>query len=133
MGKDLNMWIGIGRLTADARLNTGGHSPRLEFSIAVNDSYKSQSGERVEKVSYFDCVIWGKMAESLAQYLTKGKQIGMSGKLEQQRWTDQATGQNRSRVQLVINELQLIGGGREKSDRGYENQDSYGADYGSRF
>jgi single-strand DNA-binding protein len=63
----------------------------------------------VEEANFFDIVLWGKQGETLSQYLQKGKQVGINGELRQDRW--EQDGQNRSRIEIVANNLQLLGGG----------------------
>ena len=106
---DVNHVVLIGRLTRDAELkytNTGFAVSKL--SIAVNRRKKSDAGW-TEEVSYFDVVLWGKVAEALNQYLVKGKQIAVDGELRQNRW--EQDGQNRSKVEISANNIQLLGGG----------------------
>lgn len=106
--KDLNRVVLIGRLTKDVELrysNSGvcfGH-----FSVAVNRSRKTESGY-ADEVSFFECDIVGKTAESLSTYLRKGKQIAVDGELVQQRW--QQDGINRSKVTVFVHQVQLLGG-----------------------
>lgn len=123
---DLNHVVIIGRLTRDigtdersfAYLPNG--MARANVSIAVNRSRKN--GEQwVDEVSYFDVTIWGKTAENLKPYLTKGKQIAVEGYLKQDRW--EKDGQKNSRVGIVANTVQLLGG---KSDNGGNEQSSGG-------
>jgi len=108
---DVNHVVLIGRLTRDAELkytNTGFAVSKI--SIAVNR--RKKSGDTwTEEVSYFDVVIWGKTAESLNQYLTKGKQIAVEGELRQNRW--EQDGQTRSKVEISATNIQLLGGGRQ--------------------
>jgi single-strand DNA-binding protein len=106
--QDLNHVAMIGRLTRDAELkHTGGGTPVCKFSIAVNRRRKN--GDQWEdEASFFDVVLWGKQGEALSQYLLKGKQVGIDGELRQERW--QQDGQNRSRVEIAANAIQLLGG-----------------------
>lgn len=110
---DLNSVALIGRLTRDAELKyTAGGQAVCKFSIAVNRRRKN--GDQWEdEANYFDIVLWGRQGESLNQYLVKGKQIGVDGELRQDRW--QQDGQNRSRVEIVANNIQLLGGGQGPS------------------
>ncbi|MDR3145485.1 MAG: single-stranded DNA-binding protein [Treponema sp.] len=107
---DLNNVALIGRLTRDAELKyTAGGQAVCKFSIAVNRRRKN--GDQWEdEANYFDIVLWGRQGESLSQYLIKGKQIGVDGELRQDRW--QQDGQNRSKVEIVANNIQLLGGGQ---------------------
>ena len=113
---DLNHVVLIGRLTKD--LGTDERSfgyvsngqARANVSIAVNRSRKN--GEQwVDEVNYFDITIWGKTAENLKPYLTKGKQIAVDGYLKQDRW--EKDGQKMSKVTVVANNVQLLGGKNE--------------------
>ena len=106
---DINHVVLVGRLTRDAELKyTAGGQAVCKFSIAINRRRKS--GDQWEdEANYFDIVVWGRQGESLAQYLLKGKQVGIDGELRQDRW--QQDGQNRSKVEIFANNLQLLGGG----------------------
>ena len=132
MANDINHVVLVGRLTRDAELkytNTG--TAIGKFSIAVNR--RKRSGDQwTDEVSYFDIVLWGKTAEALNQYLQKGKQIAVSGELRQNRW--EQDGQNRSKVEIIANNVQLLGGSGGRND-GQANrpapQDSASSDTGS--
>lgn len=106
---DINSLTIIGRLTHDISDNnfayTTGGTARLNLSIAVNRSQKS-GGEWSDKVSFFDVTIWGKTAENIKQYLSKGKQIAIEGYLEQQRW--EKNGQRYSKIYIIANQIQLL-------------------------
>ena len=105
---DLNQVVLVGRLTRDAELKyTNSGFAILKFSLASNRSIKRDDNWQ-EEVSFFNAVIFGKRAESLAQYMLKGKQIGIAGELRQDRWEQE--GQSRSRVEIVVNNLQFLGG-----------------------
>ena len=108
---DLNDIIEIGRLTRDISerdfaYTTAGKA-RLNLSIAVNRSEK-RGGEWADKVSFFDVTVWGKTAENIKPYLHQGKQIAVHGYLDQQRW--EKDGQKFSKVVIVANTVQLLGG-----------------------
>ena len=105
---DINHVVLIGRLTRDAELKyTANGQAVCKFSIAVNRRRKN--GDQWEdEANYFDIVLWGRQGESLNQYLLKGKAIGVDGELRQDRW--QQDGQNRSKVEIVANNIQLLGG-----------------------
>ena len=113
---DLNHVVLIGRLTQDLGSDersfgyVGNGQARANVSIAVNRS-KKDGDQWVEEVNYFNITIWGKTAENLKPYLTKGKQICVEGHLKQDRW--EKDGQKQSRVTIVADQVQLLGG---KSD-----------------
>jgi single-strand DNA-binding protein len=104
---DLNHVILIGRLTRDAELKyTANGQAVCKFSIAVNRRRKN-GDQWVDEPNFFDIVLWGRQGESLNQYLVKGKLIGVDGELRQDRW--EQDGQNRSKVEIVANNIQLLG------------------------
>ena len=88
MANDLNNVILIGRLTRDPEFKTVGQTSLANFSIANNRSYMD-NGTRKDAVNYFECIVWGKLAEILKQYGGKGKQIMVEGRLEQNIWDGQ--------------------------------------------
>jgi len=105
---DINHVVLIGRLTRDAELKqTSNGQAVCKFSVAVNRRRKN--GDQWEdEANFFDVVVWGRQGEALNQYLTKGKMVGIDGELRQDRW--QQDGQNRSKVEIIANYLQLLGG-----------------------
>lgn len=107
--KDLNMCIFVGRLTRDGELKyTTGGVPIVNFSIASNRRVKN--GDNWEDAaSFFDVTLFGKLGESIAQYLTKGSQVAIEGELRQDRWQDKE-GANRSKLFIVADTVQLLGG-----------------------
>jgi len=121
---DLNHVVLIGRLTRDAELKSIASGQAVcKFSIAVNRRRKN--GDQWEdEANFFDIVIWGRQGESLHQYLVKGKMVAVDGELRQDRW--QQDGQNRSKVEIVANNLQLLGG-NPGSGGGYNSQSNGGA------
>ena len=104
---DLNNYSVIGRMTRDLDERAFSYTPngkaRLNISIAVNDGYGDN-----QYTSYFDVVVWGKTAENIKPYLGKGKQICINGRLRQDRW--ESNGQKNSRVVIVAETVQLLGG-----------------------
>ena len=118
---DINSVTLVGRLTRDAELRyTNSGYAVCKFAIAINRRRKV--GDQWEdEANFFDIVLWGKQAESLNQYLVKGKQVGIDGELRQSRW--EQDGQPRSRVEISANNIQLLGGGRG-GERGLESRES---------
>jgi single-strand DNA-binding protein len=106
---DINRVVLVGRLTRDAELKyTATGQAVCKFSVAVNRRRKN-GDQWEEEASYFDVVVWGRSGESLNQYLLKGKAVGIDGELRQDRW--QQDGQNRSKVEIVASNIQLLSGG----------------------
>ena len=94
------------------------------ISIANNRGKKQQDGTWGTETSYFDCTLFGKTAENLKPYLTKGQKVFIDGVLKQERWTDKE-GKNQSKVVIYVNELEPAGG--KKEDNG--QQSSYAQQY----
>lgn len=137
MAQDINSVFVIGRLTRDPEVKyTTGGTAKMEISIAVNRSVK-EGDSWVLRPSYFDVEYWGKRAESINQFLFKGKQIGVQGYLDQKRWTTE--GQNRSKIVIVAENIELLGGDKQEGhpqqskptqQQGFNYDDySYGSDY----
>ena len=122
---DLNMVALTGRLTREGDLRyTQGGMAILNFSIAVNRVRRQADGSRADETSFFDCVYFGKAAEGINQYLEKGKQVAINGELRQDRW--EQDGQTRSKVQVYVNSITLIGGGsRNGQDGGFQGNGGY--------
>jgi single-strand DNA-binding protein len=99
----------VGNLTRDAQLKyTPSGFPICTFGIAIN-TRKKNGDQWVDEANFFDIELFGKSAESLNQYLTKGKMVGVEGELRQDRW--EQDGQSRSKVKIVANKVNLLGGG----------------------
>lgn len=110
---DVNHVVLIGRLTRDVEVKyTSGGIAVAKGSIAVNKRVK-QGDQWTDKASFFDFTLWGKQAESIAKYLVKGKQIAITGELEQNTW--EKDGQRHSKVEVKANDVQLLGGDRSSN------------------
>ncbi|GMO29908.1 MAG: hypothetical protein Pg6A_18520 [Termitinemataceae bacterium] len=106
---DVNHVVLIGRLTRDAEYKVLPSGQGVcNFAIAVNRR-KKVGDQWEDEANYFDIVLWGKQADSINRYLVKGKQVGIDGELRQDRWVQE--GQNRSKVVISANNVQLLGGG----------------------
>ena len=127
---DLNKVILIGRLTRDAELKSIASGQTVcKFSIAVNR--RKKSGDQWEdEAGFFDIVLWGRSGETLHQYLLKGKMVAVDGELRHERW--QQDGQNRSKIEIVANFVQLLGGNLGSGSSGGESRgQASGGSYGS--
>jgi single-strand DNA-binding protein len=111
MSKDFSFTGMIGRLTKDAELNYISSGTALtKFSIANNDMKPGlNGGPWIDEVSFFDCILWGKTGISLNQYLSRGQQVLLEGRMRQERWVDKNTNYNRSKVTFVVSKVQLLG------------------------
>jgi len=109
MARDLNSVFVVGRLTADAEFRvTPTGKELLKCRIANNSAYSDDA-------NFFEVAIWGKTAVALKDYMLKGKQIAIQGRLQQQRWTN-AEGQQRSKVEIVAENVQLLGGNKPQDN-----------------
>lgn len=122
MANDLNTVILIGRMTRDPEFKTVGQTSLVNFSLANNRSYMD-NGTRKDIVNYFDCTIWGKLADILKQYGGKGKQIMVEGRLEQSTW-DGPDGKKLSKIRIRVENFQLLGG-KSNSDSGASHDSSH--------
>ncbi len=131
---DVNHVVLVGRLTRDAELRyTSSGIAVCNFAVAVNRRRKN-GDEWSEEVSFFDIVLWGRQGEALNQYLVKGKQVAVDGELRQNRW--EQDGQSRSRIEIIANNLQLLGGssgqgGGAPQSSGQARQGGYSASNGN--
>jgi single-strand DNA-binding protein len=98
-----------------------------EFGLAMNRKFKTQAGEDRDEVCFIDCAAFGKQAEVIGQYCTKGKPLLVEGRLKFDQWDDKTSGQKRSKVSVVVENFQFIGdGGQQRQDNGGQGQASYG-------
>lgn len=98
-----------GRVTADATVRTlSGEKQVVNFSVAVNDSYKPKDGERVTHTEFFDCSYW--LTTGIAPYLTKGSIVELSGRLSIRAWIN-AEGEPKAGLNFHTSKITLHGGG----------------------
>lgn len=133
MSKDLNKVMVIGRLGKDPETKyTPQGSAMTRFSVASGRRWRTAEGEDREETEWFNVVAWDKLAEICAQYLLKGSQVYIEGRLKTRSWDDQATGQKRYITEVVAGDMIMldtrrdgVGGGApgmtEQPDAGYED------------
>ena len=106
-----NKVILLGNLTRDPEIRyTPKGSAVCDLGIAVNRSYTTDSGERREEVTYVDVVLWARLAEIAGEYLKKGRPVFIEGRLQMDSWDDKQTGQKRTKLRVVGETMQLLGG-----------------------
>lgn len=122
--RGFNKVVLMGNLTRDPELRTTPNGANVaSFSLAVNRSWKNAQGEQQEAVDYIDCNIWGKPAEIINQYMKKGSGLLVSGRLQQRSWEQE--GQKRSKVEVVVEDFNFVGGGDgSRSDSGSDSASS---------
>ena len=134
---DLSVAVLVGRLTRDAELKyTNSGQAVCHFAVATSSRVK-KGDQWVDESSFWDVDLWGKRAESVNQYLTKGKLVAVQGDMRQDKW--EQDGQSRMEVKITANDVQLLGGGQGGpggsqggSGGGYERGGQYqGADRGA--
>ncbi len=98
-----------GRAVREPELrSTAGGTPVLSFTLAVDERVRDrETGAWSDRASFIDCSMYGSRAEKVAQYLRKGSAIHVEGRLRQDRWDDRATGQRRSRVHVVVDDIEI--------------------------
>ncbi len=108
-----NKVILLGNLTADpeTRSTPSGQSV-TSFSLAVNRTWNDANGQRQEETSFINCTAWGQRGETIAKYVGKGRQLLVSGRLQQRSWDDKETGKKRSSIDVVVEEFSFVSDGR---------------------
>lgn len=102
----------IGNLTRDPELReTGGGTPVCSLRVAVNTRRKSSSGDWEEKPNYFNVTVFGKQGEHCAQYLAKGRPVGIDGRIEWREW--EQDGARREAVEIIADNVRFLGGREE--------------------
>src|SRR5579859_3027293 len=117
----VNKVIIVGNLGKDPEMRyTQNGSPVTTFSVAVNRTWKSPEGENREETEWFNVVCWSKLAEIANQYLAKGRQVFIEGRLQTRSWDDPQTGEKKYRTEVIANEMQMLGqrGDAPAGDRG---------------
>lgn len=111
----------MGNLTRDPEVR---YTPKgtaiANIGLAVNRVWTSESGEKKEEVTFVDIEVWGRQAETMGQYLSKGRPLFIEGRLKLDSWDDKETGQKRSKLKVVCETFQFLGapkGSAEFSDQ----------------
>jgi single-strand DNA-binding protein len=106
-----NKVILLGNLTRDPEVR---YTPKgtavTEIGMAMNRNYTAENGEKREETTFVDVTLWGRTAEIAGEYLKKGRPVFIEGRLQLDTWDDKQSGQKRSKLKVVGEGLQLIGG-----------------------
>jgi single-strand DNA-binding protein len=106
---NLNKVMLIGRLTRDPQLRyIPSGTAVTDLGVAVSRYYKGQDGSRQEETCFVDVTVWGKQAENATEYLSKGSQVFIEGYLRLDSWEDKNTGDKRSKLKVVANNVQYL-------------------------
>lgn len=115
----------MGNLTRDIEMRfTAGNTPVANFGMAVNRRYRTKDGENREDTTFVDCEAWGRTAEVMNEYLSKGRPVFIEGRLKLDQWQDK-DGQNRSKLRVVVENFQFIDSGGGNSGGGGGGGGSY--------
>ena len=107
---DLNSVHLIGRLVRDPQMKyLPSQTAVVDFSLAVGRKFKAGSGETKEETSFIDVTIFGKGAETFNQYMAKGSQVQVSGRLHQESWEDKNGGGKRTKLKVIADTFQFLG------------------------
>lgn len=124
---NLNKVFIIGRLTADPLLKTipSGQSV-CSFSLATNRTWTGKDGAKQEESQFHNCVAWGKTAELITQYMKKGNELFVEGRIQTRSWDDKNTGSKRYATEIVVENMQFgarpQGGGQRGGGKASEQQ-----------
>jgi single-strand DNA-binding protein len=128
MSRGLNKVMVIGHLGKDPEMRyTPSGRPVTTYSVAVSRSWNTADGERRSETEWFNIVAWGNLAEICKQYLHKGQQVYIEGRLQTRRWEDKE-GQKHTSVEVVANEMMMLGDrrdnkGSQESDQEDDNSE----------
>jgi single-strand DNA-binding protein len=119
----VNKVILIGNLGRDPEVrSTPSGQPVASFTLATSRRWRDKSGQKQEQTEWHQIVVWGKQAEIAGQYLTKGKQIYVEGRLQTRSWDDKQSGEKRYRTEVVCDNFQMLssggGGGGQRGGGG---------------
>jgi single-strand DNA-binding protein len=108
---NLNRVLLIGNLTRDPELRVTPKGTAIcQFGLAVNRTYKDDTGATREETTFVDIEAWGRPGEIISKYCSKGRPLFVEGRLKLDQWEDKATGQKRSRMRVVLENFQFLGG-----------------------
>jgi len=112
MARGVNKVILVGNLGKDPDIRyTPGGAAVASFSVATTESWKDkQTGEKVEKTEWHNITAFGKLAEICGEYLKKGSQVYVEGRIQTDKYQDKQTGQDRYSTKIIINDMQMLGG-----------------------
>jgi len=118
----VNKCLFIGNLTADPEIRTMPNGEQVaNFSIALNEKYKAKDGNIVENVEYVRIVLYRRLAEIAEQYLHKGSQVYIEGRLKTRKWQD-SNGQDRYTTEIQGDNLQMLGGRQDEPKQAKSSQ-----------
>jgi single-strand DNA-binding protein len=101
----------MGNLTRDPEMRVTPKGTAIcQFGLAISRSWKDESGQTREETAFVDIEAWGKQGEVISKYCTKGRPLFVEGRLKFDQWEDKTSGQKRSKLKVVLENFQFIGG-----------------------
>jgi single-strand DNA-binding protein len=148
MAKGLNKVMLIGHLGNDPeRRETASGQVVVNFTVATSENFKDSGGNLQERTEWHRIVAWGRLADICSQYLKKGRQVYIEGRLQTRSWDDSKTGEKKYTTEIVCSDMQMLGSGRDSGGMGEQpvsgqerptytrpqaRQENSGGDYGSK-
>lgn len=118
---NVNIVVLIGTLTRDPESRFTPNGKQVAgIGLAINHSYKTDSGEKREDTTFVEVELWGRAAELVCEYVKKGDQLYVKGRLALDQWDDKTTGQKRTKMKVVGDEMQFMGA--KKSNAAKDNR-----------
>lgn len=119
MSKSINKVILVGHLGKDPEVKyTPSGTAVASFSIATSERFKDKDGNWQDRTEWHNVVLWQRLAEIAGEYLKKGRQVYVEGRLQTRSWDDKNTGEKKYRTEVVGSEIVLLGGGSRDGDEG---------------
>ena len=111
----------MGNLTRDPQVRyTPGGMAVADIGLAINRTwFDKQSNQKKEDVTFVDVTLWGRQAEVAGEYLSKGRSVFIEGRLQLDQWDDKESGQKRSKIKVVCEQMQMVGGREEAGGGGH--------------
>jgi single-strand DNA-binding protein len=129
----VNKVILVGNLGRDPEVRTTPNGQTVaSFTLATSRRWKDKDGNRQDQTEWHNIVVWGRQAEVAGQYLTKGKQVFVEGRLQTRSWEDKNSGEKRYKTEVVCENFQMLGGrgdsgsgARSTADPGHGDHDEH--------
>ncbi|NTV03233.1 MAG: single-stranded DNA-binding protein [Chlorobiaceae bacterium] len=119
MAKGLNKVMLIGHLGNDPeRRETASGQVVVNFTLATSENFKDSAGNPQERTEWHRIVVWGRLADICSQYLKKGRQVYIEGRLQTRSWDDSKTGEKKYTTEIVCSDMQMLGSGRDSGGTG---------------
>ena len=127
----VNKVILVGNLGRDPEVRSTPSGQQVaSFTMATERRWKDKNGQRQKETEWHNIVVWGKQAEIAGQYLTKGKQIYLEGRLQTRSWDDKNSGEKRYRTEVICDNFQMLGSARGGEFEGGGDRAGAGSGYG---